>query len=67
VRRANRVTESHDYEEWRKDRKISYMVNGRYETRGFSGHYLDGAWDIPYQTEADSAQQAAEIPPGLPV
>jgi len=53
--------ESQDYQQWRNDRKVSYMANGQLEKREYSGHYLDGAWDVPYQNEADSLQQAVEL------
>jgi hypothetical protein len=54
-------TESYDYEKWRKNRKCSYTVNGVLEHRDYSGQYVDGAWDLPYQAEADAVMQAADL------
>jgi hypothetical protein len=53
--------ESWDYQEWRKGRKVSYEAGGRRAERACSGQYTEGAWDVPYQSEADAIQQAAEL------
>ncbi len=53
--------ESQDYKEWRKDRKYSHMLNGNIERREYSGQYLDGAWDMPYQKVAEAIGHALEM------
>jgi hypothetical protein len=53
--------ESYDYEQWRKDRRQAHMANGFLETKGYSGQFIAGAWDVPYQTEAAAVLQALEM------
>ena len=53
--------ESHEYQQWREGRKRVYISDGIKMGRGYSGQYLEGAWDIPYQNEAEAIEQAAQI------
>src|SRR5262249_29209030 len=42
-------------------RKVSYVAGDRIAERVCSAQYLDGAWGIPYQSQAGALQQAAEL------
>jgi hypothetical protein len=52
--------ESYDYQEWRKKEKETWCrYNG--QKRPIEGQWIAGAWEMPYQSEADAVQQAAEL------
>jgi hypothetical protein len=52
--------ESYDYKEWREKQKETWC---RYsgQKRPIEGQWIAGAWEMPYQSEADGVQQAAEL------
>ena len=52
--------ESYDYNEWREKQKETWC---RYsgQKRPIEGQWIAGAWELPYQREADAVQQAAEL------
>jgi len=52
--------ESYDYREWReKEKQVWCRHNG--EERPIEGQWIAGAWEMPYQGEADAVEQAAEL------
>jgi len=53
--------ESRDYAEWRAGRKRTYFRNGEHFKGEYSGQYFEGAWDLPYQREADAIDHAAQL------
>lgn len=54
--------ESNDYQQWAKMKEeASYYIKGRRHTRKLEGHWTDGYWDIPYQSEAEAIEHALEM------
>ena len=52
--------ESYDYNEWREKQKEAWCRYSGQE-RPIEGQWIAGAWELPYQREADAVQQAAEL------
>ena len=52
--------ESYDYNEWREKQKEAWCRYSGQE-RPIEGQWIAGAWEMPYQREADAVQQAAEL------
>jgi Protein of unknown function (DUF3631) len=52
--------ENQDYKEWREREKEIRCKYGR-EPRPIQGQWIAGAWELPYQDQADAIEQAAEL------
>jgi hypothetical protein len=52
--------ESYDYKEWREKEKRTWCRRSG-ERRPIQGQWIAGAWEMPYQSEADAVEQAAEL------
>jgi hypothetical protein len=52
--------ESYDYKEWREKQKEVWCRRSG-EKRPIQGQWIAGAWEMPYQSEAEGVQQAAEL------
>jgi hypothetical protein len=52
--------ESHDYRQWREKNMKRYFREGEKVEHKYSGQWLDGAWDLPYQHQAEALAQAVE-------
>ena len=52
--------ESYDYQEWREKEKEAWCRHSG-QKRPIQGQWIAGAWEMPYQREADAVEQAAEL------
>jgi hypothetical protein len=52
--------ESYDYKEWREKEKTVWCRHSG-QKRPIQGQWIAGAWEVPYQIEADAVEQAAEL------
>jgi hypothetical protein len=52
--------ESYDYQEWREKEKETWCRRSG-QKRPIQGQWIAGAWEMPYQREADAVEQAAEL------
>jgi hypothetical protein len=52
--------ESYDYREWRERQKETWCRHSG-KKRPIEGQWIAGAWEMPYQREADAVEQAAEL------
>jgi hypothetical protein len=52
--------ESYDYKEWREREKEVWCRHSGHK-KPIEGQWIAGAWEVPYQSEAEAVQQAAEL------
>ncbi len=52
--------ESYDYQQWREKEKTTWCRHSG-QKRELQGQWIAGAWEMPYQIEADAIAQAAEL------